>query len=60
MSQAKDTIWTAAATTSPVLERLDKNAPPIARPEAEQRAARLKERIRIALIPFQGRIRAGH
>jgi hypothetical protein len=53
--QAKATIWTGAATTSPVLARLDKKAPLISKEAAKRRAAQLRERIKRDLVPFTSR-----
>ncbi len=53
--QVKTTIWTGAATTAPVLARLDKKAPLISKAVAKERAAKLRERIKRDLRPFAPR-----
>jgi hypothetical protein len=55
MKRSKATIWTEAATTSPVLARLDKKAPLIQKVIAKKRAAQLRERIKRDLVPFTRR-----
>lgn len=53
--QDKPTIWTGAATTSPVLAKLDMKAPLISPAAAKQRAAQLRARIERDLVPFATR-----